>query len=321
MLHRSLGPGGEFDRIRHIAVALGSSAEGLGEDCAIIPDGPGRLVTSIDAAVEGVHFRREWLTLEEIGWRACAGALSDLAAAGATPVGVLAALVVPAGAAGEEPERLMRGIGDAAEAVGAPVRGGDLTRGPVLAACVSVFGRSERVPGRGGACPGDALWVSGTLGGARAALVRWERGEQPDATARQAFARPEPRIAAGRWLAANGATAMLDLSDGLAGDMRHLAAASAVGVRVDLASLPLHTAVAGAARLAGEPPPVFAAQGGEDYELLATLPRGFSGAAAEACLAATGVSLTRVGSVEATQGVRLILADVEVTVGGFDHFA
>ena len=109
-----LGPGPEFDRIRRIARELGARSEELGDDAAVVPDGDGALVVSTDASVEGVHFRTEWLSLEEIGWRAAAAALSDLAAMGARPVGVLAALAVPGEASPEDPAVVMRGVGAAA---------------------------------------------------------------------------------------------------------------------------------------------------------------------------------------------------------------
>src|SRR5690606_8898779 len=138
--------------------------------------------------------------------------------------------------------------------------------------------RAVHLVRRTGARPGDGLWVSGALGGARAALAAWEDGRQPDARAREAFARPAPRLALGAWLAAAGAHAMLDLSDGLAGDARHLAAASGVRIAVELERVPLHHAVHAEAERARKAPARFAAEGGEDYELLAALPATFGSA-------------------------------------------
>ncbi|HEX9755521.1 MAG TPA: thiamine-phosphate kinase [Gemmatimonadales bacterium] len=318
--HLPLGPGREFDRIRRIAAKLGARARGLGDDCALIPPGLGELVSSTDLAIEDVHFRQVWLGHEEIGWRAAMGALSDLAAAGAQPVGLLAALALPATVSDDEVDRLMVGLGDAGSQVGAPVLGGDLSRGPCLALAVTGFGRAERPLSRSGAARGDGLWVTGHLGGARAALTLWSRGERPDAASRQAFARPRARIAAGRWLASHGARAMIDLSDGLAGDVRHLAAASAVGVVIQLELLPLHESVARAAGTVGEPPAAFAAKGGEDYELLVALPGAFTPAEAAECERETGVPLTRIGAVTPGSRVRLLLEATELALGGFDHF-
>lgn len=309
MTHTPLGPGPEFDRIRAIAAALGADAGTLGDDCALVPMAEGTLALSVDVSVEEVHFRRAWLSLEEIGWRAAAAALSDLAAEGAGADGVLVALTVPPGSTDAEAAAVMRGVGQAAAAVRATVRGGDLSSGPAWSVAVTVFGMAERPVARSGARPGDRIWVTGRLGGAGAALRAWLAGAAPDAAARSAFAHPEPRIAAGRWLAAHGATAMLDLSDGLAADAAHLAAASGVGLTVDLASLPLAPVGVDARS---------AAEGGEDYELLVTLPPGFDGR--EELLRATGVPLTPIGAVRAGAGVEFILDGRPVTLRGFQHF-
>lgn len=287
----SLGPGPEFDRIRAIATALGPRARGLGDDCAIIPDERGTLVASTDTSLEGVHFRLDWISLEEAGYRAAAAALSDLAAAGARVQGVLCALSAPREATGEQLASFMRGVGEALELTDGAVLGGDLTSGTKWSATITVFGRAARFMRRSGARPGDGVWVTGALGGARAAVQAWLAGGTPDAAARLAFARPIPRLAAGEWLAAQGATAMMDLSDGLAGDAGHLAAASTVRIDIDVERIPVHRSVATGDR------EVFAAAGGEDYELLLCLPPTFTGADA------AGVPLARIGTVAAGQGV------------------
>jgi thiamine-monophosphate kinase len=308
-----LGPGPEFDRIRAIARALGDRAAGLGDDCAIVPGGPDAICLSVDLSVEGVHFDRRWLAPAEIGWRAAAAALSDLAAMGAAVDGVLVGVAAPRSDPAELFVDLMRGVGDAVQAVGGRVYGGDLTGGDRLTISVTVVGRAARPIMRSGAGPGDGVFVSGTLGGARAALVRWQAGGSPDPRARARFARPEPRIALGRWLADHGATAMLDLSDGLAGDARHLAAASGVHLEIDLALIPVGPGVPEAA--GSEDPAAFAARGGEDYELLVTVPSDFVPAAAPA------PGLVRVGSVSPGAGVRFSRGGRAVELAGFDHFA
>jgi thiamine-monophosphate kinase len=164
------------------------------------------------------------------------------------------------------------------------------------------------------------LWVTGQLGGARAALASWLRGAPPPPAARHAFAHPLPRIAAGQALAAAGATAMIDLSDGLGGDAAHLAAASGCALEIDLALVPRHPDVAAAARHEPMPPAHFAALGGEDYELLAAIPPGFGPEEADRIAGETGVPLTRIGRVTAGTGVRLELAGEPVSLKGFDHF-
>ncbi|MEZ4586307.1 MAG: thiamine-phosphate kinase [Gemmatimonadales bacterium] len=309
----SLGPGAEFDRIRAIAATLGARARGLGDDCALVELGAGTVALSVDASVDGVHFRRDWLAPREIGWRAAAGALSDLAAAGASARGVLVAITLPRDDPAELPAELMAGVGAVADSVGAAVWGGDLTAGPVLSLAVTVVGEASRPLRRGGASPGDRLWVSGTLGGARAALLAWLDGRDPDPGARARFARPEPRTGLGQWAAAAGATAAIDLSDGLAGDAGHLAAASGVRLVVELDRLPVGPGVAREAASAGEPPPTLAARGGEDYELLFTLP-------AEVEPTGAPVPLTAIGRVERGEGVRLVLEGTDVTLQSFDHF-
>jgi thiamine-monophosphate kinase len=316
-----LGPGGEFDRIRALLQRLGPAAERIGDDCAIVPDGAGALVLSADLAVEGVHFRRDWLTLEEIGWRATAAALSDLAAEGASAVGVMVSLGVPPAMPPDTAAEIMGGVHAAVQAVGGQVLGGDLSRASELIVDVTVLGRALRPVTRAGAAPGDRLWVTGTLGGSRAALAALQRGDQPTHAARMAFARPNPRIAMGQALARAGATAMLDLSDGLAGDAAHLAAASSVAVHLQLLQLPVAPAALGEAARAGIAPGVFAALGGEDYELLVALPAAFGASEAAALQGETGVSLTLIGDCRAGTGTQLCLGEDTVTLPGFDHFA
>ena len=313
-----LGPGGEFDRLRAIFVALGTAGRDLGDDCALLSIGGRTLAISIDLSLEGVHFRTDWLALREIGWRATAAALSDLAAEGATPLGVLVSLGVP----GNRQRRtgnaspavqIMAGVGAAARSVGASVLGGDLVRSPRYLVDVCVLGVAQRPVRRSGARPGDGLWVTGRLGGAGlalAALRAGPRGRLAPALRRR-FARPVPRIAAGRWLARRGARAMIDISDGLAGDAGHLAAASGVGVAIELERVPCWPGVT----------PLAAVRSGEEYELLVAMPRRFGTAGAKAFGRATGLPLTRIGACIAGRGVRMTHDGRPITPPpGFDHF-
>jgi thiamine-monophosphate kinase len=317
---QALGPGAEFDRIRAIARTLGERAQGLGDDCALLADGETTLALSTDVSTEGVHFRMDWLDPAEVGWRATAAALSDLAAEGAAPIGVLSAITVPATATERDLTALAGGVGAAAASTGAAVMGGDLSAGPVWSVAITVIGRAERPVTRAGARPGDSLWVTGVLGGARAALEAWRRGDSPPDDARQAFSHPEPRIAAGRWLAEHGATAMLDLSDGLAGDAGHLAAASAVKVHLAIESVPVAAAAIAEARRLDMPVQQFAAEGGEDFELLVALPPDFGPGDVRAFESASRLALTRIGSVERGAGVRAELAGRKLELRGYDHF-
>ncbi len=320
MLHTALGFGKEFDHIRQIAVALGQRAVGLGDDCAMVPDGDGRLIVSTDVAVEGVHFERAWLTEHEIGFRAASAALSDIAGSGGAAQALLVVLVVPA----DVPERhviaLMEGVGAAAEGGQARVIGGDLSRGPVWMVAVTVLGRTPREVKRGGARPGDRLWVTGGLGGARAALVQLQSGHTPQQEHRVRFAAPTPRLAEGQWLGSRGATAMIDVSDGLLGDCRHLAAASQVGLAIDESTVPLDPGIEKIASAVGLTSARFAAEGGEDYELLVTLPSTFSSQDADRFQQDTGTALTWIGEVTRNAG-QVLVDGIDLPTMGFDHFA
>lgn len=317
--HLALGPGGEFDRIRAIIAGLGPAAGPLGDDCALVPLGGTTFALSIDASLEGVHFRTDWLGFPEIGWRAAAAALSDLAAEAAEPIGVLVSLGVPSDGEGttdnapvDAAAEIMMGVGAAARSVGAKVLGGDLVRAERYLVDVCVVGKAERPVRRAGARSGDGVWVTGTLGGVGTALRELQAGRRPDVEALRRFAHPEPRVAAGRWLAAHGATAMIDLSDGLAGDARHLAAASGVALEIALERVPCWIGVQ----------PLLAARSGEEYELLVTLPAAFGESQAGAFARAHDLPITRIGTCAAgAAAARFTDRGVPVAVpGGFDHF-
>ncbi len=316
-----LGEGAEFDRIRLIADALGADARDLGDDCAVLRLGDTSVVVSTDASVEHVHFERDWLGLDEIGYRATAAALSDLAGQGAAARGVLVAVAAPDGSSAGDLASVMRGAGAAARASGTQVVGGDLSRGAEWMVCVTVIGIADRPVARRGAIAGDGVWVTGTLGGARAALDTFRAGREPDAAARQRFAAPSPRLAAGQWLAAHGAHAMLDLSDGIASDAGHLAAASGVTVEIELEQLPLHPSAVEAALDARAEPVIYAAKGGEDYELLVAMPSTFSADDAGDFERAMNLTLSRIGSCHHGHGVRLQFRGSRLTLKGFNHFS
>jgi thiamine-monophosphate kinase len=315
---RALGPGPEFDLIREIDRLLGPQGSGLGDDCAIIPAGDDFLAISTDVSVEQVHFRLDWIEPAEAGWRATAAALSDLAADGAEPIGVLIAVTMPAASPRSHLLEIMTGARDSAVSVGASVLGGDLSSGSAWSLALTVIGHARAPVSRKGAQPGDGVWVTGVLGGSRAALEAWRGGRHPPADARKRYARPEPRIRAGRWLAEHGARAMIDLSDGLAGDAGHLAAASGVALEIDLSSLPTASEAEAEATRVGVPPQQFAAEGGEDFELLVALPAGFDTTAA--FTRATDLPLTRIGTVTRGQGARFLHEGRALTLKSFNHF-
>ncbi len=318
MTRRSLrlGSGGEFDRLRAIFAALGTAGRDLGDDCALLSVGGRTLAISIDLSLEAVHFRTDWLAFKEIGWRATAAALSDLAAEGATPLGVLTSVGVPgngqrrAGNASPAVE-IMRGVSAAARSVSASVLGGDLVRSSRYLVDVCVLGVAQRPVRRSGARPGDGLWVTGRLGGAGLALAALRAGRRLAPALRRRFARPVPRIAAGRWLARRGARAMIDISDGLTGDAGHLAAASGVGIAIELQRVSLWPGAT----------PRVAAQSGEEYELLVALPRSFGTAGARAFRRATGLPLTQIGRCVSGRGLLMTDDGRPITPPpGFDHF-
>lgn len=321
-----LGDGAEFDLIRRFLaagppVARADVAVGPGDDAAVVR-GQG-IVASVDVSVEDVHFRRDWLAPEEIGYRAAAAALSDLAAMAARPIGILVALALAEGDAEIGPA-LMAGARAAADAVDAAVLGGDLTRSPgPIVVDVVVLGEAREPVLRTGARPGDELWVTGELGAAAAAVAAWRRGTAPPAGARAAFARPQPRVRAARWLAGRGIPhAMLDLSDGLAGDLRHLAAASAVQAVLEPGLVPV---AAAALAVAGDADAALrlALGGGEDYELVFAAAPGVVAPLAAAFQAELGLRLTRIGEAREGEGVVARAADGALRpldIQGFRHF-
>ncbi|MBX6332303.1 MAG: thiamine-phosphate kinase [Gemmatimonadaceae bacterium] len=304
-----LGPGGEFDIIRALVARWGATAAGIGDDAAILDVPPGeRLVVSVDSSVEEVHFRRAWLTPWEIGWRATAAALSDLGAAGATPMGVLVSLSLsPAWL--PHVAALGDGIAAAVRGAGTVIVGGDTTRGDGLCIALTVLGRAAAPLRRSGARPGDTIYVTGRLGGPLLALRALEAGRDPSPHPRERFAHPIPRIREGEWLARHGVHAAIDISDGLVGDAAHIAAASGVRLSIDLDALPTVSGIS----------PMDAAVSGEEYELLVTAP-ALDAARFEREL---GVPLTAIGRVESgAPGVHALLRGERVALGGgFSHFS
>lgn len=306
-----MGPGVEFDLIRRMATRWGDLVQQAGDDAAILDVAQGaRLVASTDSSVEGVHFRREWLSLQEIGYRATVASLSDLAAMAADPLGLLIAATIPAGIA-ESIELLADGIGQAARDAGCPIVGGDLTGGDRISLTLTVLGTAARPVGRGGAKVGDALWVTGRLGGPGAAVRALLAGELPSAEHWPRFAHPVARLAEGRWLAERGATAMIDLSDGLSSDARHMAAASGLALEIDVTAIPCVPDVTARA----------AASSGEEYELLVSAPDELDVAAFTARFS---VPLTRIGTVVEGPEAEVTFKEGESRVdlaAGYDHFS
>jgi thiamine-monophosphate kinase len=254
----------------------------LGDDASVVR-GRGYAVTSVDTLVDGVHFRRRQLSPEEIGHRAVASALSDLAAMAAPAGEAYLALGLPADVAHEDALALVRGAQTISQEAGATIAGGDVSSSATLTVTVTVVGwvaDPGELVGRDGARAGDVVVVTGELGGAGAGLALLEGTAgagslSPDTTAalRRRYARPQPRLGAGRALSRLGAAALIDLSDGLATDARHLAMRSGAGLELTLADLPVAGGVAEVAHQLGRDAAEFAATAGEDYELCACLPQ------------------------------------------------
>lgn len=292
-------------RLRGRLEAVGPAAcPTWGDDAAVVavPAG-GRLLLCADAVVAGIHADLELVGLDDFGWKALAACVSDVAAMGGRPGW---ALVTVSGSTGTQGfDLLYDGLLEAAGAFGCPVVGGDITGGPGLVVSVSVVGTCDGPPVlRSGAAPGDELWVTGPLGSSAAglALLRAGRSDEGGAELVRAHARPVARVAEGEVARRAGATAMIDLSDGLATDLRHLAEASGVGAAVD--ALPV---AAGVAQACGDGEAA-ALGGGEDYELLfaaradAGVPGAFEAAGLRApiligrCTAEVGTVLLRDGA-------------------------
>ncbi|MDH3735260.1 MAG: thiamine-phosphate kinase [Gemmatimonadota bacterium] len=294
---------------------------GPGDDAAVLKIPPeSRLVISSDASVEGIHFRRAWMTWETIGYRAAASALSDLAAMAAAPLGLTMSVALPpeldAGAA----SAIGRGVGEALATTGGEVLGGDLVAspGPVMLD-ITVLGHSPAPITRNGARADDELWVTGSLGGAAAAVADLQAGLEPLPEARQAFERPRPRVVEALWIADSvRPTSMIDLSDGLGRDARHLAAASGVRIDVQLERVPAHPAVE--PYVDSEVGPRLLLGGGEDYELLFTAAPGTVDPHRQGFEIRFGLDLTRLGIVSEGRGLHLSHPGNTDPPDGFDHF-
>jgi thiamine-monophosphate kinase len=314
----------EFDliaRIRARCAALRDDVVlGIGDDAALLAPPAGReLVVAMDTLNAGVHFPAGTAPAD-IGWKALAVNLSDLAAMGAAPAWCTLSLSLPE-ADGGWLDGFLDGFLELATLHGVTLVGGDTTRGP-LSICVAAHGFIEpgRALRRAGAQPGDLVWVSGTLGDAAGALAQWSRGDPMDPVLRHRLDRPEPRVALGRALV-GVAGACIDVSDGLLGDLGHLCAASGVGAEVAVDTLPWTEALR--ARFDTAVRRTLQATGGDDYELCFTTKPG-QRAAVAALARDLGIAIVRVGGVVDGSGVRAWDADGQPwhpARGGHEHFA
>jgi thiamine-monophosphate kinase len=287
---------------------------GPGDDCAVLAPSRRPLCVTTDALVEGVHFTRAGFSPEDIGHKALAVNLSDLAAMGARPRWFLCALALPRDFPRRELLGLARGMSALARAHHIALVGGNFSAASELSLTLTAAGELHGPPlTRAGGRPGDVLYVSGTLGEARLGLLQLQAGRRHSPAIRRQR-RPVPRLALGR-LAARFASAALDLSDGLAQDLGHLCAASRVGAELELERLPLSPAVKAALGPEG------ALAGGEDYELLLAVPPARTSAFERAC-ARAGERVTPIGRL--TVGPPGLIRDATGhplrLPEGFDHF-
>jgi thiamine-monophosphate kinase len=323
---------GEFEALEQVRARVQSRGDRVilpsGDDAAVVRC-DGLAVTTVDAFVEGVHFRLATTSMRDLGHRCLAATVSDLAAMGAEPGEAYFAVGLPPQFGERELLELTDGAEALASELGMTICGGDLTGSPELFLAVTAVGHAERdehLARREGARPGDRVGVTGVLGGSAAGRLLLERkagGLDPE-LGEELLERhlcPRPLVDAGRALARSGVTAMLDVSDGIASDAQRLAECSGVLIEIDLPRLPVDEGVDVVARAAGVDPVELAAGGGEDYELLFTAPAEAGQQVAAAALAA-GSTVTWIGQVRKGVGVRLLAeGGAARPLHGWDHLA
>jgi len=326
-------PVGEFEWIARLVEILGGTAAPagrpeIGDDVARIagPDGT-QWAWTVDTLVEDVHFRFDWLDPAPVGHRALTASLSDLAAGGAGPVGALVVLAGPPATIAERAEGIYRGIGDLARKSGCPILGGDLSRaaGPLHVTATALGRAPQGVLTRSGAEPGDAVWVTGRLG-APAAAIELLAADPAAGRAHAAYGRlawPEARLDEIAWLRQRAPIhAVIDLSDGLSGDARHVAERSAVRLVLEADRVPIHPAALDAAGPDPARARAWALHGGEEFELLLCAPAGALAPLVEEFTARFDLPLTRIGTVAEGAGVAARGADGETPLEprSWDHF-
>jgi thiamine-monophosphate kinase len=313
---------------------------GIGDDAAVLEPKPGkRLLATCDAQIEGVHFEWSLIGPYQLGRRAAAVNLSDIASMGGSPVAAFVSLALPPDLPLESFDRLFEGIRDAMASEGASVAGGNLARSDKLVVDIFLLGEADRVLTRSGAKPGDVICVTGPLGGSAAGLdaLRHARAH-PDAAAAGdttgaavdgrlagiagAYLDPRPHLREGRAIASSAfATSMIDVSDGLAADLGHLCDASGVGAEIDAAAVPIPEGIEEVSRRTGRAPLDYALFGGEDYALLFTARAAAGDVEAWARGSTDGVRV--IGRITSEPGMRLVRPDggtVPLRPGGWDHF-
>ncbi len=319
---------GEFGLIERLRAALPPASRrvaiGIGDDAAAWAAGDAFVLATTDTMVAGVHFLPDVVAWRDVGWKSLAVNVSDIAAMGGTPSVALVTLCLPPSTRVDAVDELYAGIGECARAYEIDVAGGDIVSAPVLSITIALYGTAERrddgtprVLRRDGAAPGDVIAVTGPLGGSAGGLRALAEHATGDAamTLVARHVRPQPRIDAGRAAIDAGVRCAIDISDGLVQDLGHVCEASGVGATVELARVPLDTALVKAYAAEAR---MLAAAGGEDYELILVAPEDVLAAAG----AALGADLATVGRITEGRGVRLLDEnghEVDIAAGGWDH--
>jgi thiamine-monophosphate kinase len=305
---------------------------GIGDDCAVVRASPGmELLLTTDTQEEGVHFRREWSTPQDIGWRCLAVNVSDIAAMGGAPLGALVALCLPATLDLAFVDAFYEGMQALAHQFRCPIIGGNITQAAAhLSVTIAVLGEAPRGQSvyRSGAQVGDEIWVTGELGGAKAGLEALRHPLQV-ATLHSEYVlaryrRPTPRLQEAQYLREYGKIrSLVDLSDGLSSDLTHICEASGVGAQLYATSIPIHAQTRCVAQALQADALAYALHGGEDFELCLTAPPGHLTPLQPAFVQRFHCPLVRIGTIQAGSGVTLCLADgtqLSLHAQGYDHF-
>ena len=332
-----IGDIGEFALIERLQRFLqppsGSQiVKSIGDDCAVLqPAADADLIVTTDSQEEGVHYRLDWSTPEDIGWRCLAINVSDIAAMAGRPLGAVVALSLPPDLDVAFVDGLYTGMQALAQDMACPTIGGNMTKTTGrISVTITVLGEVPRGQAiyRSGAQPGDAIWVTGTLGGAKAGLEALLHPEAvrdtPAAHALACYRRPQPRLPEALFLRQRAALhSLLDLSDGLSGDLRHICEASGVGAQIEAEAVPIHDDTRRIAQVLNADPLSYALHGGEDFELCFTAPPGSIETIQADFEQQFNLSLVRVGAIQHGEGVTLAQPDGSTAIlpsRGYDHF-
>jgi thiamine-monophosphate kinase len=332
-----LGDLGEFALIARLQSRLHGPPRShvicdIGDDCAVLRPAAGMdVLLTTDTQEEGVHFRRDWASPEDIGWRCLAVNVSDIAAMGGSPLGAVVALSLPATLDVAFIEALYDGMQAVAQRYDCPVIGGNISqRADTLSVTITVAGQvpCDQSVYRSGAQVGDEIWVTGTLGSAKAGLEVLSHPQAvaglPTAAVLSRYRRPQPRLHEAQFLRQHARLhSLLDISDGLSSDLRHVCEASGVGAELEAAVIPMTEDVKQIALALQAEPLQFALHGGEDFELCLTAPPGSIGRLQAAFTQQFHCPLVRVGTIQPGHAVQLRLPQgglMPLPARGYDHF-